>query len=194
MCGSLVKRTAALLFNKLIGLLSILFSSGVNLNHKNKQLAAMFAGCFLLSVTLITNAYAQKTAEKTKAKQVTVAKSKGQLQRNKTFMKRKWGVEILYVRRAAAGYMIEFRYKVLDADKAKSLFLRQTKPVLTHYRTGVKLAVPAPAKTGALRNSNPPKSGTTYWMFFSNPTNMVKQGDTIGIKIGEFEATNLVVK
>lgn len=154
----------------------------------------MFAGCFFMSAALVTNAYAQKTAEKAKSKQVTSAISKAQQKRNKTFMKRKWGVEVLFVRQAAAGYMLEFRYKVLDADKAKSLFLRQTKPILTHYKTGVKLAVPTPAKTGALRNSNPPKSGTTYWMFFANPAKMVKHGDTIGIKIGEFEVTNLVVK
>jgi hypothetical protein len=114
--------------------------------------------------------------------------------REKTFMKRQWGVEVLYVRQTAAGYMLEFRYKVLDADKAKALFERQTKPVLTHVETGAKLIVPTPAKTGALRNSNPPLDDHVYWMFFANPGKLVKPGDHVSIDIGEFRVAGLIVQ
>lgn len=114
--------------------------------------------------------------------------------REKTFMKRQWGVEVLYVRQTAAGYMLEFRYKVLDAEKAAALFERQTKPVLTHVETGAKLVVPTPAKTGALRNSNTPKVGNTYWMFFANPGKLVEPGDTVSIEIGKFLVQELTVK
>jgi hypothetical protein len=114
--------------------------------------------------------------------------------REKTFMKRQWGVEVQYVRQTAAGYMLEFRYKVLDAKKSQALFERQTKPILTHAETGAKLIVPTPAKTGALRNSNPPKVGNTYWMFFANPGKLVKPGDTVSIEIGEFLVKDLVVQ
>jgi hypothetical protein len=114
--------------------------------------------------------------------------------REKTFMKRQWGVEVQYVRQTAAGYMLEFRYKVLDAKKAQALFERQIKPVLTHAETGARLIVPTPAKTGALRNSNPPKAGTTYWMFFANPGKLVKPGDTVSIEIGEYLVDDLIVK
>ena len=113
--------------------------------------------------------------------------------RDMTYMKRKWGVELLFVRETSANYMLEFRYKVLDANKAKPLFERQTKPVLTHVRTGAKLIVPTPAKTGALRNSNPPKNGKVYWMFFANPRKLVKPGDQVNIDIGDFHAKGLVV-
>ncbi len=114
--------------------------------------------------------------------------------RNKTFMKREWGIEIVHVRQTAAGYMLEFRYKVVDAEKAQALFERQTKPMLTHSETGAQLIVPTPAKTGALRNSNPPKNGNTYWMFFANPGQLVKPGQHVSIEIGEFLAENLVVQ
>lgn len=111
-----------------------------------------------------------------------------------TYMKRRWGIEILYVRATSAGYMLEFRYKVLDADKAKPLFERQTKPHLIHVRTGAKLIVPTPAKTGALRNSNPPKTGKIYWMFFANPGRLVKPGEAVNIDIGDFHANGLIVE
>lgn len=114
--------------------------------------------------------------------------------REKTYMKRKWGVELLFVRETSAGYMLEFRYKVLDANKAKPLFERQTKPMLTHVKTGARLIVPTPAKTGALRNSNMPKAGKVYWMFFANPGKLVKPGERVNIDIGEFHANGLVVR
>lgn len=114
--------------------------------------------------------------------------------RTKTLMKRQWGIEVMYVRQTSAGYMLEFRYKVLDAEKAAALFERQTKPLLTHVDTGAILVVPTPAKTGALRNSNTPIAGNTYWMFFANPGKLVEVGDQVNIEIGEFAADGLYVK
>jgi hypothetical protein len=114
--------------------------------------------------------------------------------REKTFLKRQWGVEVMDVRQTAAGYMLEFRYRVLDEEKAKPLFERRTKPVLTHAESGAKLIVPTPAKTGALRNSNPPIAGHIYWMFFANAGKLVKPGDHVSVAIGEFRTDNLVVR
>ena len=123
-----------------------------------------------------------------------VAAERASHPRKNTFMKRQWGIEILYVRQTAAGYMLEFRYKVVDAEKAKALFNRQTKPVLIHNRTGAQFIVPTPAKTGALRNSNIPLDGHIYWMFFANPGMFVERGEEVDIQIGEFLAEKLVVQ
>jgi len=114
--------------------------------------------------------------------------------REKTYIKRRWGVEVMDVRQTAAGYMLEFRYRVLDAEKAKPLFERQTKPALIHAETGATLIVPTPAKTGALRNSNPPIEGRTYWMFFANPGKLVRSGQHVSVEIGEFRVDGLVVR
>jgi hypothetical protein len=113
--------------------------------------------------------------------------------REKTYMKRKWGVEFLFLRETAAGYMLEFRYKVLDPVKAAPLFVRKTKPVLMHVRTGRQLTVPVPAKTGALRNSDTPLADHTYWMFFANPNKLVKPGDLVNLQIGDFAVEGIVV-
>jgi hypothetical protein len=123
-----------------------------------------------------------------------VSSARGHHPREKSYLKRHWGVEVMDVRETAAGFMLEFRYKVLDARKAKPLFERQTKPVLTHVESGKKLIVPVPGKTGALRNSNPPLAGRIYWMFFSNAGNLVKPGDHVSVEIGEFRADGLIVQ
>jgi hypothetical protein len=114
--------------------------------------------------------------------------------RDKTFMKRMWGIDVQYVRRTAGGYMLEFRYQVLDPAKAATLFDRQEKPVLVHDETGSRFTVPTPGKVGALRNSNAPKKGQVYWMLFANPGAYVKTGDHVTIEIGDFSAGGLVVR
>jgi len=109
-------------------------------------------------------------------------------------MKGRWGVEIVALRRTAHGHMLDFRYRVLDAEKAAALFKRQTKPRLIHQATGKVLAVPSTAKVGPLRNSNLPKQGRIYWMFFGNAGNLVKAGDKVTVAIGDFRSENLTVE
>lgn len=103
----------------------------------------------------------------------------------------KWGVEVVALRLTGAGYMLDFRYKVLDEEKAAELFERANKPALIHKGTGAKLEVPRPAKTGPLRPTNPPEAGRTYFILFSNP-GVVKAGDEVTVSIGEFEADVVV--
>lgn len=118
------------------------------------------------------------------------------MQNSQSFKKQlseKWGIEITALRLTAAGRMIDFRYRVLDKDKAAPLHKRQTKPYLIHEKSGKVLAVPNTAKVGALRNSNMPQQDRIYWMFFGN-NGFVKQGDKVSIVIGEFKAENLTVE
>jgi len=109
-------------------------------------------------------------------------------------MAEKWGVEITSIRLTANDHMIDFRYRVLDPEKAADLFVRQTKPTLIHQRTGKVLAVPETAKIGPLRNSNAPQEGKIYWMFFGNAGNLVQAGDKVTVVIGDFRVENLVVE
>jgi len=106
----------------------------------------------------------------------------------------RWGVEVESIRSTAAGYMLDFRYRVVDAEKARPLFKRQTKPYLIDQETGARLMVPSPAKTGPLRNSNLPKAERTYFMFFANPGQFIKPGKKVSVVIGDFRAENLVVR
>jgi hypothetical protein len=56
------------------------------------------------------------------------------------------------------------------------------------------LAVPNTAKVGALRNSNAPQIGRTYWMFFGNHNLIVKKGDLVTVAIGDFQIKDLLVQ
>jgi hypothetical protein len=113
---------------------------------------------------------------------------------NKKALSDKWGIELVAMRSTAEGHMVDFRYKVLDAEKASPLFKRQIKPYLIHQESGKALAVPNTAKIGALRNSNTPQEGRTYWMFFGNHNRLVQKGDKVTVAIGDFRAADLVVE
>jgi hypothetical protein len=106
----------------------------------------------------------------------------------------KWGIEITSIRMSAHNYMVDFRYRVLDEEKSKTLFVRQNKPYLIDQASGKVLAVPNTAKIGPLRNSYNPQKGRIYWMFFGNRGGLVKAGSKVTVVIGDFKAENLVVE
>jgi hypothetical protein len=106
---------------------------------------------------------------------------------------RRWGVEVAGMRLASDGYMLEFRYKILDAVKAQPLFSRTVRPELSDAASGFRSTVPNPPTTGALRSTYDAKAGRTYFMFFANPSRFVKAGSAVTVTIGEFKITGIPV-
>jgi hypothetical protein len=106
----------------------------------------------------------------------------------------RWGIQIIGIRQTAAGYMLDFRYRVTDPEKAAPLFVRKTKPYLIDQASGAKFAVPNPPKTGPLRTSDPPQANRIYFIFFGNPGKYIKPGNKVTVVIGDFRVENLVVE
>ena len=105
-----------------------------------------------------------------------------------------WGVDSLTVKSVESGEIIRFTYRVIDADKAKSLNDKRNEPSLIDPGAGVKLAVPSLEKIGKLRQSSTPLAGKVYWMAFSNRGGHVKPGHHVDVVIGQFHAAGLVVQ
>jgi len=106
---------------------------------------------------------------------------------------RRWGVEIAGMRLASGGYMLEFRYRILDANKAQPLFDRKSRPILKDDASGFESVVPNPPTTGSLRSTYDAKAGRTYFMFFANPSHFVTAGKTVTVTIGDFVVTGIPV-
>jgi hypothetical protein len=105
-----------------------------------------------------------------------------------------WGVDSLSVKAVESGEVIRFSYRVLDADKAKTLNDKKLEPFLIDPKAGVKLVVPSLEKVGQLRQSSAPETGKKYWMAFSNKGRKVKRGDRVNVVIGQFRANGLLVE
>lgn len=109
----------------------------------------------------------------------------------------KWGVEVIGINLTSAGYMLDFRFRVVDAEKALPLFDHRIKPYVKADKSDIKLPVPMAAKVGAFRPTNRGKnikSSKTYYMVFANPDSYVKPGEKVSVFIGDFKAENLTVQ
>jgi hypothetical protein len=111
-----------------------------------------------------------------------------------SYYKRKWGVEIIGVRLVSSKGMLRFDYRVLDAEKAKTLNDKKFNPFLVDEVSGAKLGVPEMDKVGKLRQSSEPGNGLVYWMVFGNPSKLVKAGNRVDVVIGDFRANGIVVE
>jgi hypothetical protein len=104
-----------------------------------------------------------------------------------------WGIEILSMRLTAGSYMLDFRYKVVDTEKARPIFKRKVKAVLVDQESGARFMVPNTPKVGPLRSSNMPKVGKNYFMLFANPGQYIKSGSMVTVEVGDFVVQNLTV-
>jgi hypothetical protein len=109
-------------------------------------------------------------------------------------LKRSWGVEVLGVRLATSAWMLTFRYKVMDADKAKVLLDPKSTAYLVDQASGARLAVPAMENVGELRQTKGAIEGHEYFMMFGNGNQIVHRGSKVDVVIGNFHADGLIVE
>ena len=109
-------------------------------------------------------------------------------------LEEKWGIKILSIRLTAGGYMLDFRYRVIDADKAAPLFDGKIKPYLVDLKSGAKCQVPESSKIGALRQTRKPFANHNYFIMFANPGKLIKKENAVTIVVGDFRAENLTVQ
>jgi hypothetical protein len=106
----------------------------------------------------------------------------------------RWGIKVIGIQLTAEHHMLDFRYRVIDPDKAWSLLQKQVKPLLINEATGEKLVVPR-TKLGPLRQTAvKPETNRDYRILFGNTGKKVKAGDRVTVVMGDFRVENLVVK
>ena len=105
-----------------------------------------------------------------------------------------WGIEITSLRLSAEGYFVDFRYKVIDPEKASPLLKPEAKPHLIDEASGKQLGVPTTPKLGALRQTAQRlQAGTIYYIFFGNSRGIVKPGAKVTVVIGDCRIEHVTV-
>ena len=110
-----------------------------------------------------------------------------------TYYRRNWGLDVVSVKPVSSGYMLSFRYRITDPEKASLLNDRKSKAYLIDEASGTRLAVPAMEKIGELRTGATPNTDRTYFMMFGNPGKLVKSGSQVSIVVGNLKVDGLVV-
>ena len=146
------------------------------------SIAAIIFHVCLISLLLL--AFTSPVSAKTEAKTDTTEAS----------LEEVWGVKILGIRSTAADYMLDFRYRVVDAEKAKPLFRRKARPQVIDQTSGARMGVYSSPKTGPMRSSDIPKVDRNYFIMFANPGRHIEVGNKVTVVIDDFRVENLTVQ
>ena len=114
----------------------------------------------------------------------------------KMSIEEQWGVKIESLRTSGAGNLLDFRYRIIDPEKASHLVDRRNKAYMIDQSSGKVLSVPTTAKVGPMRQTvryGLPKKDRVYFVLFGNP-HLIKSGDKVTVVIGDFRVEDLVVE
>jgi hypothetical protein len=106
-----------------------------------------------------------------------------------------WGIEPVHLRFTAAGYMIEFRYKVIDPEKATVLSHNKIYPRLKAMKSRARLVVPYFPTTGFAKSHRKfLKAGKNYVAIFSNENRHLLPGDEARVQIDDAQSAVMTVE
>jgi hypothetical protein len=106
-----------------------------------------------------------------------------------------WGIEPVHIRVTADGYMVEFRYRIMDVEKALILSDRKDFPRLQSQKSRAKLVVPYGPTVGFLKSNRKfVKLGKNYTTMFSNENRHMNVGDKVKIEIRDQVSPELVLR
>ena len=105
-------------------------------------------------------------------------------------IEQQWGVRVTQIGVTADGGMVDFRYIVLDPDKALAMQQDVNKlPVLVAEDSGT--LINSAAAMTAKHNLDP---GTTYFLLYRNTGGAIKPGSQVTVKFGDLTLEHMVAK
>lgn len=106
-----------------------------------------------------------------------------------------WGVEILSLRSTAAGYFLDLRYRVLDADKAQSLADAKKEAYVLEPLTQARQNVADTPTAGQLRERGRKLiPDRVYSIVFANPGKRITPGKKVTLVVGDLRLDNVEVQ
>jgi hypothetical protein len=168
-----------------------------NPNGRPKRLIFMLGG--MLGTAAAMAASAATNGATTAAATVAPAAVPGRYnsvknERESILLRRLWGIDDVHVRSTASGSLVQFSYRVLNADKAKILNSKDATPYLVDEQHGLALQIPVMEQVGQLRQVAAPQNGRDYWMAFSNKGKYLKPGNHVTLIVGNLRISGLVVE
>ncbi len=106
-------------------------------------------------------------------------------------LEEKWGIRVTLVGISGDGGLVDFRFIVVDPDKALALIDNNAnRPVLVDEATNT-LLLPSPSPSS---HRGPPIPGQTFIMLYPNPRGIVQIGSQVSVIIGDIRLEHLVAQ
>jgi hypothetical protein len=108
-----------------------------------------------------------------------------------------YGIKVEGLHLTAAGSMLDFRYRVLDSQKAAPFLNGKIQPYLLDEARSAKLGVPNTPTLGRIRQTS--RNGVihtdrSYFIMFGNPGKALQSGDKVTLLLGQVKITDLTVQ
>ena len=120
-----------------------------------------------------------------------------QSQPSASLVESEFGIRIDGLRLSAAGSMLDFRYRVLDPQKAALILNGKVQPYLLDSTHNAKLGVPDTPVLGRLRQTARNDNillDRTYFIMFGNPGKALHSGDKVTLVMDKVRITDLTVQ
>jgi len=105
------------------------------------------------------------------------------------------GIELVSLRRSAAGHMLDLRYRIVDREKATPFVEGRIKPYLVDPERKLLLHVPFAEKVGKLQQVHlSSRPDYVYFMLFGNEGRLVQAGDRVTVIFGDFRIDDVKVE
>ncbi len=108
-----------------------------------------------------------------------------------------FGIQVEGLHLTAAGSMLDFRYRVLDTQKAAPFLNGKIQPYLLDEARSAKLGVPNTPTLGRIRQTsrnNVIHTDRSYFIMFGNPGKALQSGDKVALLLGQVKITDLTVQ
>jgi hypothetical protein len=104
-------------------------------------------------------------------------------------MAARYGIDVNLIGITAAGGLIEFRYQVVDPDKADRM-IHDVKllPIVVVEETGATMVIPRPHHAAELQ------LGGTYFFLFANAHNAIHAGSQVTLVMGDARLEHIVAQ
>ena len=93
------------------------------------------------------------------------------------------GIKVVSFRPISSGLMLDMRYQVVDAEKAKSVLSKKAQFFVTDAKSGKTLTVPV-TKSGPMKQTTlEPEKGRLYFTLFGNPNRLIPPGGLVNLTL-----------
>lgn len=102
----------------------------------------------------------------------------------------KWGIRVTQIATTADGGMVDFRYQVVDPDKALAMMDDlSTTPVLVAEDSGTLVNSAA-----MMANKHDLHAGVIYFLLFRNTDGSIKAGRPVSVVIGDLRLEHVIAR
>lgn len=101
----------------------------------------------------------------------------------------KWGIHISHIAVVADGGLIDFRFQVIDPDKASPVMEVETRPHLYVESTGQEVS-----SLYHIMHNHAIQAGKSHYLIFNNENGAIRSGTSVSVVLGDMRLEHIIAQ